>query len=55
MYLIILEDGEIRKTNEIEDDTYQNCDDGVCDLIDISGKEPLGYFQGEWVEIQSAD
>lgn len=48
-YLIIMEDGEVVKTNEITDDELQAADDHYATLIDIT--EPahvLEYVDGQW-------
>ena len=51
MYLIIFEDGEIRRTPIVEDDVLQSADDGYCSIINVGPTTPLQYIQGEWQEI----
>jgi hypothetical protein len=49
MYLIVFEDGEIAKIADLEDDVYEACLSGVCDLIDISSSDsPLMYTHTGW-------
>lgn len=55
MFLLILEDGEIMKIFSVSDDEKQAADDGMCDIIDISGPEPLCYYKGEWNEIKNSE
>jgi len=49
MYLLIFEDGSIKKTNEITEDDKNSSEDGYVDIIDISNQnEPKYFFVGEW-------
>lgn len=55
MYLIINEDGEITKTEKIEDKDgiMDAVDGGIFDLVDIDDKNnPIYYYKGEWHEIE---
>ena len=52
MYLFIFEDGSIKKGSIVEDGDTAAADDGILDIIDISGAEPLQYHDGEWHEIE---
>lgn len=55
MYLYIFEDGSLKTTQSIGEGDLAACDDGLIDLIDISGPEPKQYMDGDWIKIESAD
>ena len=40
-YIIIFEDGQIYKANELSKDTLKGCHDGVLDVIDITSLQCL--------------
>jgi len=51
MYIIVFEDGLIRRTATVEDDVLAAADDSFCDVLDVSPEVPLQYVLGEWKEI----
>jgi hypothetical protein len=56
IYLVIFEDGEVRKTSMLQDEDLQSCDDGVLDVIDITNpKDPVNYVNGMWVTVPDAE
>lgn len=55
MFLFIFEDGLIKKATVICDGDKSCADDGIIDLIDISGDEPKQYYDGEWHDLESAN
>ena len=52
MYLVIFEDGSIKRTDTISPEDYISVDDGYLQIIDIVGDIPMEYYKGEWTEIQ---
>ena len=54
MYLLILEDGEVLKTETLHDEDKEASDHGIMDIIHVSGEHPRQYFQGEFHEIKVA-
>ena len=50
-YLMIFEDGELKKKNTITDEDLQSSDDGYIDIVDMDSKSR--YFYGEWVDIET--
>ena len=55
MYIYLFEDGEIRKGTIFNDSESEACDDGILDVIDISGDIPKQYLSGKWHDIDSID
>jgi hypothetical protein len=53
MYIIIFEDGTIRRTETVEADVLSAADDNYCDVLDVTPDVPLQYVQGEWKELPS--
>lgn len=54
MYLIIFEDLSIQKAKSVSKDDLMACDDGYCQILDITDPEnPTEYYQDEWKEIES--
>jgi hypothetical protein len=51
MYILIFEDGTIKKAEEISDGTIGACIDGYVDILNISSNPPTQYCDGEWTEI----
>ena len=52
MYLLIMEDGEIIKSNDLTKDDYDCCHDGYVDLIDISNpSRPKVYIDKGWKDL----
>jgi len=51
MYLIILEDSEIRRADTISDDDLAACDNGLIDIVDLGGEMPKDYYNGKWNDI----
>ena len=49
MYLIILEDGEVYKSETVADEDLEAVDAGVLDVINC--EDITQYFMGEWREI----
>lgn len=55
MYLLIFEYGTIRVTNKITNADKMAVDEGVLDIVDISGDYPLIYNSDEkWSEVVSS-
>ena len=54
MFLLILEDGQIKKMNDASEADKQAADEGMCDIVDISRPDPLCYYNGKWNEIEIA-
>ena len=55
MYIYIFEDGEVKKGDTFGHGDMDSCDDGILDVIDISGDQPMQYYDNEWHDIPSAD
>jgi len=55
MFLVILDDGTIKKTKEISKACMEEAENGNVDIIDISNPlKPLWYYQyGEWTEVET--
>lgn len=52
MYLVILESGEIFKSEEFTEDLKGQSDDGYLTIVDISNPEyPLFYIEEGWTDI----
>lgn len=51
MYLLVMEDGKIWRMSALDEGYMANADDGILDIIDISGDVPLQYYDGKWNEI----
>jgi hypothetical protein len=55
MFMIIFEDGTVKRLPSVANDDISACDDGYCQLIDISHESvPKEYLKGEWVDIPFA-
>lgn len=53
MFLLIFEDGEVKRTDAIGEDDKQSADDGYIDIIDITESDsPKRFISGEWLEIE---
>ena len=52
MYLVIFEDGTVKRTDNISEEDYISVDDGYLQIIDIVGDVPMEYGEGEWTEIE---
>jgi len=50
MYLIISEDGELTKTNKIDEVMKEEWEEGLIDIIDM--KTEKLYYEGAWEEIK---
>lgn len=55
MYLLITEDGEIQKSVSLHDDDKMMADEGLLDVIDVTGDVPTSYYQGKWHDIKQVD
>lgn len=53
-YLFIFEDGQVMKADKVTDDEFVSCDNGILDVIDISGDEPMQYLNDGWHELPTA-
>ena len=51
MFLIILEDSEIRLCNTVSNDDLAACDDGIIDIINLNTDKPMQYYNGDWHDI----
>lgn len=54
-YIYIFEDGEIQKGSTFSENDKISVDDGILDVIDISGDEPKTWYKGEWHDIEAFD
>lgn len=53
MFLLIFEDGEVKRADAVGEDDKQSADDGYIDLIDISDPtSPKRFISGEWLEVE---
>jgi len=55
MYLLIHEDGSLQTAEKLEEDIFKSADDGYVDIIDVSNKEPLQYYENEWHKIDNIE
>ena len=53
MYLIILEDNSIRKSEIITQDDKMSCDEGYIDIIRV--KDCTKYYSGGWNSIEDVE
>ena len=53
MFILIFEDGSIGKSKEIDDETFEACDNGFVDIINVGINPPLIYQKGNWIKIQN--
>ena len=53
MYIIITEDRESFKADEIKNDEKIACDQGILDVINIDTMKT--YFEGEWHNLRKWD
>jgi len=51
MFLIIDEDNTITYIDEVPDDVLSQADDGIIDVINISGGFLTQYCGGHWLEL----
>ena len=51
MYILILEDGEMFKTETLSDGDKEASDAGIMDIICVAGDHPRQYHDGEFHEI----
>jgi hypothetical protein len=53
MFLIIFEDGEVKRADAVGEDDKQSADDGYIDLIDITDPSvPKRFISGAWSDIE---
>jgi hypothetical protein len=52
-YIIITEDNEVYKCENISDEDLKSCDLGIMDIIRVSDLKK--YFDGEWHELSTYD
>lgn len=57
MYILIFEDGTIKKAHELCNDDFVSVDDGILNIIDITYPSSPKYAVGDgtWEEIEDAD
>ena len=56
MYLLITEDCQVYKVDEITADDLEAVSDGLMDIIDISKMaNPMIYFDGKWIPVEELD
>jgi hypothetical protein len=56
MFLIIFEDGEVKRAAHLSEGDEQSAEDGYLDLIDISDPtSPKRFISGEWGEVEELD
>ena len=52
MYILIFEDGEIKKSDGIASQDLESCDAGYLSIIDISNPcNPREYYAGAWIAL----
>lgn len=51
MFLLILEDGSLRKAKTVSDDDLTMCNDGILGIINLNTDEPMQYHDGDWHDI----
>ncbi len=49
-YIIIFEDGQIYKTNEMSEDDIMGCDSGILDIVRIEDQK--SYFNRDWHDLE---
>jgi len=52
MYLLIFEDGTVKRADDISKEDYTSVDDGYLQIIDIAGNIPMEYYNGRWDEVE---
>lgn len=52
MYIIIQEDGEITRREEIDQSYLDASDDGLLDIIRVDGPLPMRYNQRVWEPVE---
>lgn len=52
MYLMILEDDEIRTVRTLSEGDFAACDGGILSIIDLGPENPKEYYEGEWHDIK---
>ena len=53
MYLMVIEDGSIVCVEELWDEDYSSCDDGLVSLVDITDPDhPKEYYMEEWHPVE---
>ncbi len=57
MYIYIFKDGTIKKATSVTEDDMANVEDGILDILDITGCRNPKYLVclDEWDDIESAD
>lgn len=53
MYLIIFEDGDMKKAATVSDEDKRSADDGYIDIIDLHAENPTRRVNGEWHDIDA--
>lgn len=54
MYLIIHEDGNLETALTLTDGDFKAVDDGIIDIVDVTGLQPVVYHDGSWYGINRA-
>jgi len=53
MYLLVFEDGTVKRADDISKEDYTSVDDGYLQIIKIAGDvPPQEYYEGEWMKIE---
>ena len=56
MYLIVMEDGVVACAEELWDDDYSSCDDGLVSLVDVTDPDhPKEYYMSKWHPVEKLD
>ncbi len=55
MYILIYEDGDVKKSPDFSDESKELCDMGILSCIDIGDAEPLDYYDDDWHPLESAE
>ncbi|MDT0618439.1 hypothetical protein RM531_08115 [Salinisphaera sp. P385] len=55
MYLLIFEDGSIKKARTVSDDDLSSADDGMIQIVGLEDSGPREYVDGEWLSVPLAE
>lgn len=54
MYLLIFEDGSIKKARTVSGEDLRAVDDGILQIVVLEASGPKEYVDGEWLSVPSA-
>ena len=52
MYIVIFEDGDIRRATTLLQADFDSADEGLIDILDVSGEIPFHYVNGKWLKLK---